>query len=165
MLELERVVTIIFTKAQARTRDVSTAINYKGTLHPTFTRASLNVAAVVALFDTLPAPSTNEVDKVYRQLKDILSVTAEQQAESSLQRWVEVSSSSPGPSKASRQRTTMELPTAGTASSLTQVLTHLRPGHLSRCLDPLAHRQAHRGNRGAHRGPQWSSPQRGPHLH
>jgi hypothetical protein len=119
MLEMERVVTIIFTKAQARTRDVSTAINCKGTLHPIFTRASLNVAAVVALFDTLPAPSTNEVDKVYRQLKDILSVTAEQQAESSLQWWVEVSSSSPGPSKASRQRTTMELPTAGTASSLT----------------------------------------------
>jgi hypothetical protein len=33
--------------------------------------------------DTLPAPSANGVDKVYRQLKDILSITAAQQAESS----------------------------------------------------------------------------------
>jgi hypothetical protein len=40
------------------------------------------VAAV--LLDTLPAPSTDAVDRVYHQLRDILGVAAEQQAESSL---------------------------------------------------------------------------------
>jgi hypothetical protein len=42
------------------------------------------VAAVTALLDTLLAPFTGAVDKVYRQLKDILSVNAAQQVESSL---------------------------------------------------------------------------------
>jgi hypothetical protein len=36
------------------------------------------------LLDTLPMPSTDGVGKVYRQLKDTLSVATEQQAESSL---------------------------------------------------------------------------------
>jgi hypothetical protein len=36
--------------------------------HPTFVRASQNMAAVVVLLDTLPTPSTNRVDKVYKLL-------------------------------------------------------------------------------------------------
>jgi hypothetical protein len=42
------------------------------------------------------------VDKVYRQLKDILDITTAQQTESSLQWWAEVSISSPSCSKPSR---------------------------------------------------------------
>jgi hypothetical protein len=63
-------------------------INREGLPHPTFARASQNVAAVVALLDTLPTSSTDGVDKVYRRLKDILDVATTQHAESSLQRWV-----------------------------------------------------------------------------
>jgi hypothetical protein len=36
------------------------------------------------LLDTLPAPSTDRVDKVFCQLKDILDIAATQQVESSL---------------------------------------------------------------------------------
>jgi hypothetical protein len=70
----------------------------------TFARASQNVVAVVALLDTLPAPSTDGVEKVYHQLRDILVVATEQQAEISLQRHAEVSVLSLGRSKASRQK-------------------------------------------------------------
>jgi uncharacterized membrane protein len=89
-------------------------INGEGPPCPTFTRASQNVAAVAALLDTLLMPSADGVDKVCHQLNDILGVAAEQQAESSLQRWVEVSISSPDYSKASRQKTAMKLPMVGT---------------------------------------------------
>jgi hypothetical protein len=67
-------------------------------------------------------PSTDGVGKVYHQLKDILDIAAEQQVESSLQRWGKVSVLSPGCSKASRQRNVTEHPVAGTTSSL--VRTH-----------------------------------------
>jgi hypothetical protein len=40
--------------------------------------ASENMAMVVALLDNLPAPSTDGVDSVYHQLKDILVIAAEQ---------------------------------------------------------------------------------------
>jgi hypothetical protein len=63
------------------------------------------MAVAATLLYTLPVPSTDGVVKVYHQLKDILGVAAEQQAESSLQRWAEVSVSSSGDSKASQQRT------------------------------------------------------------
>jgi hypothetical protein len=38
-----------------------------------FARVNQNVATAAMLLDTLPAPSTDGVDKVYQQLKDILS--------------------------------------------------------------------------------------------
>jgi hypothetical protein len=41
-------------------------INREELPHPTFASASQNVAAAVALLDTLPAPSTDGVDKVYQ---------------------------------------------------------------------------------------------------
>jgi hypothetical protein len=44
----------------------------------------------------------------------------------------------------------MELPTMGTTSSSVQVSTHLRLGHSTRHLEPLAHHQAHRWDEGAH---------------
>jgi hypothetical protein len=52
---------------------------------PTFARASQNVAIVAALLNTLSAPSTDRVGKVYQQLKNILGTAAAQQAETSLQ--------------------------------------------------------------------------------
>jgi hypothetical protein len=58
---------------------------------PTFTKASQNVAMAAVLLDTLLLPSTNGVGEVYQRLKSILSTTATQQAESSLQHQVEAS--------------------------------------------------------------------------
>jgi hypothetical protein len=57
------------------------------------------VAAMAVLLDTLPAPSADVVDKVYQQLKDILSTAVAQQAESSLQRRAETSLLTPDHSK------------------------------------------------------------------
>jgi hypothetical protein len=68
---------------------------------PIFARASQNVVSVMALLDTLPAPSIDGVGKVYQQLKDILGVAAKQQIESSLRWWANVSVSTPGRAKAS----------------------------------------------------------------
>jgi hypothetical protein len=89
------------------------------------------MAAAATLLDTLPMPSTDGIDMVYHQLKDILGVATEQQAESSLQRQVKVSVLSLGRSKASQQRTTMKHPTMGTTFSLAWALSYLRPSHLS----------------------------------
>jgi hypothetical protein len=85
-LGTERAITIDFTKAQAWVRAIATTINREGMPHPTFARASQNVATAATLLDTLPTSSTDGVCKVYHQMKDILGVAAEQQAESSLQR-------------------------------------------------------------------------------
>jgi hypothetical protein len=82
---------IDFTKAQAQARAVAVAINHEGMLHPTFARASQNVATAATIFDTLLVPSTNGVSKVYRQLKDIFDVATELPMESLLQRWADVS--------------------------------------------------------------------------
>jgi hypothetical protein len=57
---------------------IAATINHDGTPHPTFARASQNMAAVTVLLHTLPAPATNGVDKVYCQLNDILSIAVEQ---------------------------------------------------------------------------------------
>jgi hypothetical protein len=75
------------------------------------------VAVAVAFFDTLPVPSTDRVDKVYCQLRDILGVAAEQQVVSSLQQRAEASVSNPGRYKARWQRTTIEFPAARTMCS------------------------------------------------
>jgi hypothetical protein len=83
-LGTEWAAAIDFTKAQARARAISIASNYEGMPHPTFAKATQNVAVAVALLDTLPVPSTDGVDKVYHHLRDILCVAVEQQAESSL---------------------------------------------------------------------------------
>jgi hypothetical protein len=120
VFEMERDVIVNLTKARARSRArarvVAAAINHEGPLCPAFAWASQNMVAVATLLDTWPTPSTDGVDKVYCQLKDILGVTVAQQVESLLQRRAEVSLSSLGRSKASRQRMTMELPMVGTAS-------------------------------------------------
>jgi hypothetical protein len=81
---MKRATTIDFTKARAQARPIAAAINHEGTPRPTFTTASQNMAAAVALLETLPTPSTEGVDRVYHQLWDILGVAAGQQAESSL---------------------------------------------------------------------------------
>jgi hypothetical protein len=71
------------------------------------------MVVATALLDTLPTPSTNRVDKVYCQMKDILGITVAQQAESSLQCWAEVSVSALSHSRASQQKEAMELPVGG----------------------------------------------------
>jgi hypothetical protein len=98
---MERATAIDLTKARAQARATAAAINHEGTPCPAFARASHNVAAAVALLDTLLTPSTDAVGKVYQQMRDILDVAAEQQAESSLQWQAIVSISSPSCSKAS----------------------------------------------------------------
>jgi hypothetical protein len=117
MLETERATKIDVTKARARARAITTAINREGVPRSTFTKASQTVAVTAALLETLPAPSVDRVDKVYYQLKGIIGVIAAQQVESSLQRRADVSISSPDCSKANQAKTGTELPTAGTASS------------------------------------------------
>jgi hypothetical protein len=112
------------TTAQVGARDVTTPINHNRAPRPAFARDNQNMATAAMLLDTLPAPSTDEVDRVYHQLKHIFSITAAQQAESSLQRWAEVSISNPGRSKAGRQKATMKHPVAGTTSSRAQILVH-----------------------------------------
>jgi hypothetical protein len=73
---MERATTINFTKAQAWARTIATTINHEGMPCPSFARAIQNVAATMALLDTFSTPSTDGVDKVYRQLRDILGVAA-----------------------------------------------------------------------------------------
>jgi hypothetical protein len=79
-LGTERVAAINYSKDCARARAIAITINHEGMPHPTFPRASQNIAAVVALLDILPTPSIDEVGKVYEQLKGILGVATEQQA-------------------------------------------------------------------------------------
>jgi hypothetical protein len=74
MLEMERAATINFTKARAQARAIAATINREGPPHLTFTTASQNMAIAAAILDTLLVPSTDGVDKVYRHLKNILSV-------------------------------------------------------------------------------------------
>jgi hypothetical protein len=152
---MERATTIDFTKARAWARViiVVAAINHEGTPRPTFARVSQNMAVTTALLDTLPMPSTDGVNKVYHQPKDILGIAIEQREESLLQWRAEVSVSIPGHSKAGQQRTMMEHPAMGTASSPMRAPSCLQPGHLSGCLEHLVHCQAHRGDEGARHGP------------
>jgi hypothetical protein len=75
---MERVATIEFTKLQARARAITAAIKHEGMSRPTFARSSQNMAEAAVLLDTLPAPPTDGVNKMYRQLRDNLSIAAEQ---------------------------------------------------------------------------------------
>jgi hypothetical protein len=101
MLGIEHATAIEYTKAQALARAITATINQEGTPHPTFPRASQNVAATTMRLDTVPATSTDGVDKVYHHLKGILGIAAEQQAESLLQWRAKGSILSIGRSKAS----------------------------------------------------------------
>jgi hypothetical protein len=76
MLETERAITVDLTNVRARARDIATSINPEGTQHHAFTKASHNVVAAVVFLYTLLTPSVDGVDKVYRQLKDILGIVA-----------------------------------------------------------------------------------------
>jgi hypothetical protein len=84
---MEQAIMVELTKAQTWARTVVDAMNYEGVPHPAFTRATQTVATAAAQLDTLHASSAAEVDKVYHQLMDILSVAATQQVEISLQCW------------------------------------------------------------------------------
>jgi hypothetical protein len=98
--------------------NVIATINYDGVPRLAFTWANQNVAATIALLDTLPAPYVDEVDKVYRQLKEIIGIATAQQVERSLQHQAEISVSSPGRSKGSKG-------CHGTPSGRNNILTSL----------------------------------------
>jgi capsular polysaccharide biosynthesis protein len=89
------------TNTRAQARDIATTINREGTQRLTFAMASQNLATAASLLNTFPASFADGVDKVYHQLKDILSIIATHQAESSLECQAEVSTLSPSNTKAS----------------------------------------------------------------
>jgi hypothetical protein len=78
---MEQAMMVDLTTARARARDIVAAINREGTHHPALAKASQNVAASAVLLDTLPALSTNGVDRVYHRMKYILGIAATLQAE------------------------------------------------------------------------------------
>jgi hypothetical protein len=87
----------------------------------TYARANQNVVAAATLLDTLQAPSTDRMGDVYQRLKSILSTTAVQQVESSLQHLVKASTLPPVRSKDRGQRVIQGALEAGMASSLTRI--------------------------------------------
>jgi hypothetical protein len=114
---MEQAMMVDLTTAWARARDIVTAINREGIHHPALAKASQNMAASAMLLDTLPALSTNGVDRVYHRMKYILGIAATLQVESSLLCRAEVLISSLGRSKADRQKAATEPPMAWTTSS------------------------------------------------
>jgi hypothetical protein len=89
------------------------------------------MAAVAALLDALPTPSTDGVGEVYKRLKSILGTTAVQQAKSSLLHQVEASILPPTNPKDRGQKATHGAPNIRTTSSLEGFSTDDRPGQLS----------------------------------
>jgi hypothetical protein len=72
------------TTAQAQAQGVAPTISREGEQHPTFSRPSQNMATVATLLDTLPAPSTDGVDKLYGRLGEIIAIATAPQVECSL---------------------------------------------------------------------------------
>jgi hypothetical protein len=121
---------------QAQAKGVTPTISQKGGQHPTFARSSQNVVTAAMLLDTLPAPFTDEVDRLYRHLGDILAITTTQQVECSLQHRATVSAPNPGCSKANKQKTTAGPSMAGTTSSLAWVSSQGPPQQPGPCVEP-----------------------------
>jgi hypothetical protein len=65
---METNLMVDLTTAQAQAKGVALTISREGGQHPSFTRASQNVAAVMTLLDTLPTPSVDGVDRLYLEL-------------------------------------------------------------------------------------------------
>jgi hypothetical protein len=74
---MEWAIMVDLTKARTWARAAADAMNHEGAPHPAFTWG-IQTVATAAQLDTLHASSTIEVDKVYHQLKDILSIAATQ---------------------------------------------------------------------------------------
>jgi hypothetical protein len=83
-LDTKWVIIVNLTNAQPSDRDLTTAINREGAQCPAFARASQNMVVMAALLDTLPTPTTDGVNKVYHQLKEILGIADTHQVESYL---------------------------------------------------------------------------------
>jgi hypothetical protein len=85
-LEAERILMMDLTITRAQSKGVTPAISHEGGggQHPTFARASQNVAIVATLLDMLPPPSIDGVDWLYHQLGEILTIATTPQAECSL---------------------------------------------------------------------------------
>jgi hypothetical protein len=139
--------TVDLTTVWAKARDVTANNNRKGTKCPAFARASQNMATVATLLNTLLALPSNEVKKVYRQLKDILGIFTMNQVESSLQR--PLRSRAQAALRLASRRLPWNHPVAGMASSLARILAHARLSHTGRLPKPQARHQAHRGDKNA----------------
>jgi hypothetical protein len=139
--------TVDLTTTRAKDRDVTANNNRKGTKRPAFARASQNMATVAMLLDTLLTPSSNEVEKVYHQLKDILGIFTMKQAESSLQR--PLRSRARAALRLAGRRLPWNHPVAGMASSVARILAHVWLSHTGRLPKPQARHQAHRGDENA----------------
>jgi hypothetical protein len=129
MLRTERVVTVDLTTSQARPKGIAPAISRDGGPCPAFTSASQNVTTVAVLLDTLAAPSADGVDRVYRQLREILTIADARQVKTSIQRRAGVSIPSPVRFRVSWQRTIVEPSMIGTASSSAWVPAQDPPRH------------------------------------
>jgi hypothetical protein len=79
------------------------------------------MVAVVVLLDMLPPPSTNEVNRLYYQLGEILALVTAQQVDCTHRHRVRDSNSGPVRSRADRQNDTTEPSVARTAPSLAWV--------------------------------------------
>jgi hypothetical protein len=65
-LEAERILTVDLAITQAQAKGVTPTISREGGQHPAFTKASRNMVTMATLLDTLPPPSTDWVDRLYR---------------------------------------------------------------------------------------------------
>jgi hypothetical protein len=93
---------------------------------PAFARASQKVVTAITLLDALLTPSTDGMDMLYRQLKEIIGITATEQTKSTLQHRVEISISISDRSKGGRQKAATEPLMAGTTFSPIQISVHDR---------------------------------------
>jgi hypothetical protein len=108
---------------------------------PTVARASQNVATTATILDTLSAPSTDGVDKVYQQLKDILNIAPMQQVKSPLQLWAKVSALTLDRSRAGGQWTAQGTLKVGTISSPVWISAHVWLSQPRAWLEPQARHQ------------------------
>jgi hypothetical protein len=140
--------------------------------------AGRTVVAVATLLDMLPTPSTDGVSEVYRWLKNILGYTVVQQAESSLQHWVDASVLTPIHPKgggqgaaqgdlevgttSSRDKGFSPRPVAPTRRSVEATCAPMAPPRARQRVVPMTHtKPASRGrdNRKAHSlSPEGSGP-------
>jgi hypothetical protein len=99
-------VDLATTRAQAK--GVAPAICHEESYCLTFARAGQNVAATAMLLDMLPPASTDEVDRLYHQLGEILAIATMQQAECARWRRARESTSSLGRSRVDWRKTVVE---------------------------------------------------------
>jgi hypothetical protein len=76
MLKVEMILMVDLTTARTQAMGVTLALSCERGQCPAFARASQNMTAVTTLLSALPPPSVDRVDRLYRQLEEILAITA-----------------------------------------------------------------------------------------